>query len=414
MMEICNDVIVVGGGAAGMMAAIAAADCGHSVTLIEHNEKLGKKLFITGKGRCNVTNNSDVEQLLKHVISNPKFLYSAFYAFDSQRMIDFLEMEGLALKTERGNRVFPVSDKSSDVIKTLQGALEKRGVQILLNTEVQSVITKNQTVVGVKLRGEDTIHCGKGVVLATGGLSYSSTGSTGDGHRIAKELGHNVTKCYPALVPLNTQEEWAMRLQGLSLRNITMTVKEGKKELFHEMGEMLFTHFGISGPLVLSASSLLGKKDYSKISIQLDLKPGMSVEELDARVLRDFAEKKNGIFKNALSKLLPTKLEPIVVELSGINPEKRVNEITKQERQGLVYLIKHLQMHPDSPRSYREAIVTGGGVNVKEVNPATMESKQIKGLFFAGELLDLDATTGGYNLQIAWATGYLAGISVLS
>lgn len=413
-MEICNDVIVVGGGAAGMMAAIAAADCGHTVTLIEHNEKLGKKLFITGKGRCNVTNNSDVEQLLKHVISNPKFLYSAFYTFDSQRMMDFLEMEGLSLKTERGNRVFPTSDKSSDVIKTLQNALRSRGVEILLNTEVESVVAQDDRIVGVKLSGEEQVYHGKAVILATGGLSYSSTGSTGDGHRIAKELGHKVTTCYPALVPLNTKEEWVTRLQGLSLRNVTMTVRDGKREIFHELGEMLFTHFGVSGPLVLSASSLLGKKDYDKILLELDLKPGMTIEELDDRLLRDFSEKKNGIFKNALSKLLPTKLEPVIVELSGIDPEKKVNEITKQERQDLGYLIKHLQIHPDSPRSYREAIVTGGGVNVKEVNPATMESKHMKGLYFAGELLDLDATTGGYNLQIAWATGYLAGISVLN
>lgn len=409
-----SKVVIVGGGAAGMMAAIAAADKGHRVVLLEKNEKLGKKVYITGKGRCNVTNDSDVDHLLAHVVSNPKFLYSAFYSFDSSRMMEFLASEGLHLKTERGNRVFPASDKSSDVIRTLQRAMEKRQVEVRYHTEVTKVVVQNDRITGVEIRqkGKNQFLSGDAVVIATGGISYPSTGSTGDGYRFAGETGHEVTACYPALVPINIKESYCKELQGLSLRNVTLRIFEGKKCLFEEQGEMLFTHFGISGPLVLSASSMVGGRDFSDLHMEIDLKPALPEEQLDDRILRDFSGMKNSYFKNSLSKLLPAKLIPVVVALSQIAPEKPVNEVTKQERRYLVKLFKGLPLTPEGPRGYNEAIITKGGVSVKDVNPATMESKHCKGLYFAGEVLDLDAVTGGYNLQIAWSTGYLAGISI--
>lgn len=409
-----SNVIVIGGGAAGMMAAYAAAGQGHRVTLLEQNEKLGKKIFITGKGRCNVTNDSSVENHLAHVVSNPKFLYSAFYTFDSSQMMDLLEEHGLRLKTERGNRVFPASDKSSDVIKTLERALRERGVTVRLHTKVSKLLVEDQVCKGVVVRsgqGEESLLA-DAVILATGGLSYASTGSTGDGHRIMQKLQVNITPCYPALVPIETAEEWPTRLQGLSLRNVTLTLYRGKKKLYRELGEMLFTHFGISGPLVLSSSSLLGRKGVEDCYYEVDLKPALSDEQLDERIQKDFALQKNCLFKNALGKLLPAKMVPVMVELSGISPDKKVNEVTKKERQGLVHLCKHLRMTVSQLRGFPEAIVTGGGISVKEIDPATMAVKQISGLYAAGEVLDLDAKTGGYNLQIAWSTGYLAGISI--
>lgn len=409
-----SNVIVIGGGAAGMMAAYAAAGQGHRVTLLEQNEKLGKKIFITGKGRCNVTNNSSVENHLAHIVSNPKFLYSAFYTFDSSQMMDLLEEHGLRLKTERGDRVFPASDKSSDVIRTLERALRERGVTVRLYTKVSKLLVKDQVCKGVVVRsgqGEESLPA-DAVILATGGLSYASTGSTGDGHRMMQKLQVNITPCYPALVPIETAEEWPTRLQGLSLRNVTLTLYRGKKKLYRELGEMLFTHFGISGPLVLSSSSLLGRKGVGDCYYEVDLKPALSDEQLDERIQKDFALQKNCLFKNALGKLLPAKMVPVMVELSGISPDKKVNEVTKKERQGLVHLCKHLQMTVSRLRGFPEAIVTGGGISVKEINPATMAVKQISGLYAAGEVLDLDAKTGGYNLQIAWSTGYLAGISI--
>lgn len=409
-----NKVIVVGGGAAGMMAAISAADSGAEVILIEKNEKLGKKVYITGKGRCNITNESDVENLLKNVRSNPKFLYSAFYTFDSYRMMDFLEGEGLKLKTERGNRVFPESDKSSDVIKTLKKALEKRKVKIVLNTKVLNIEIKDGICNGVIVQSGDKSGSYKAdkVIVATGGCSYQSTGSTGDGYRFAKDADIKVTKCYPSLVPFNIGSDIPKRLQGLSLRNVKVTLSDKGKVLYEELGEMLFTHFGVSGPLVLSASTLASGKDVSQMELSIDLKPALSKEQLDERILRDFSENRNSYFKNSLSRLLPAKMIPVIVELSGIDEKKQVNNITKEERNRLVNLLKGLTFKVESLRGFNEAIITKGGVSVKEINPGTMEAKKVKGLFFAGEVLDLDAVTGGYNLQIAWSTGYLAGMEI--
>lgn len=409
-----NKVIVVGGGAAGMMAAISAADSGAEVILIEKNEKLGKKVYITGKGRCNITNESDVENLLKNVRSNPKFLYSAFYTFDSYRMMDFLEGEGLKLKTERGNRVFPESDKSSDVIKTLKKALEKRKVKIVLNTKVLNIEIKDGICHGVIVQSGDKSGSYKAdkVIVATGGCSYQSTGSTGDGYRFAKDADIKVTKCYPSLVPFNIGSDIPKRLQGLSLRNVKVTLSDKGKVLYEELGEMLFTHFGVSGPLVLSASTLASGKDVSQMELSIDLKPALSKEQLDERILRDFSENRNSYFKNSLSRLLPAKMIPVIVELSEIDEKKQVNNITKEERNRLVNLLKRLTFKVESLRGFNEAIITKGGVSVKEINPGTMEAKKVKGLFFAGEVLDLDAVTGGYNLQIAWSTGYLAGMEI--
>lgn len=409
-----NKVIVVGGGAAGMMAAISAADSGAEVILIEKNEKLGKKVYITGKGRCNITNESDVENLLKNVRSNPKFLYSAFYTFDSYRMMEFLEGEGLKLKTERGNRVFSESDKSSDVIKTLKKALEKRKVKIILNTKVLNIDIKDGICHGVIVQSGDKSgsYTADKVIVATGGCSYQSTGSTGDGYRFAKDADIKVTKCYPSLVPFNIGSDIPKRLQGLSLRNVKVTLSDKGKVLYEELGEMLFTHFGVSGPLVLSASTLASGKDVSQMELSIDLKPALSKEQLDERILRDFSENRNSYFKNSLSRLLPAKMIPVIVELSEIDEKKQVNNITKEERNRLVNLLKRLTFKVESLRGFNEAIITKGGVSVKEINPGTMEAKKVKGLFFAGEVLDLDAVTGGYNLQIAWSTGYLAGMEI--
>lgn len=409
-----NKVIVVGGGAAGMMAAISAADSGAEVILIEKNEKLGKKVYITGKGRCNITNESDVENLLKNVRSNHKFLYSAFYTFDSYRMMDFLEGEGLKLKTERGNRVFPESDKSSDVIKTLKKALEKRKVKIVLNTKVLNIEIKDGICHGVIVQSGDKSgsYTADKVIVATGGCSYQSTGSTGDGYRFAKDADIKVTKCYPSLVPFNIGSDIPKRLQGLSLRNVKVTLSDKGRVLYEELGEMLFTHFGVSGPLVLSASTLASGKDVSQMELSIDLKPALSKEQLDERILRDFSENRNSYFKNSLSRLLPAKMIPVIVELSEIDEKKQVNNITKEERNRLVNLLKGLTFKVESLRGFNEAIITKGGVSVKEINPGTMEAKKVKGLFFAGEVLDLDAVTGGYNLQIAWSTGYLAGMEI--
>ena len=409
-----NKVIVVGGGAAGMMAAISAADSGAEVILIEKNEKLGKKVYITGKGRCNITNESDVENLLKNVRSNPKFLYSAFYTFDSYRMMEFLEGEGLKLKTERGNRVFPESDKSSDVIKTLKKALEKRKVKIVLNTKVLNIDIKDGICHGVIVQSGDKSgsYTADKVIVATGGCSYQSTGSTGDGYRFAKDADIKVTKCYPSLVPFNIGSDIPKRLQGLSLRNVKVTLSDKGKVLYEELGEMLFTHFGVSGPLVLSASTLASGKDVSQMELSIDLKPALSKEQLDERILRDFSENRNSYFKNSLSRLLPAKMIPVIVELSEIDEKKQVNNITKEERNRLVNLLKGPTSKVESLRGFNEAIITKGGVSVKEINPGTMEAKKVKGLFFAGEVLDLDAVTGGYNLQIAWSTGYLAGMEI--
>ena len=412
-----SHVIVVGGGAAGMFAAIAAAKNGHQVTLYEKNEKLGKKIFITGKGRCNITNAADMEELFDAVVTNSKFLYSSFYGYTNQNVIDFFEDAGVPVKIERGNRVFPISDHSSDVIRALEREMKKVGVKVCLNTEVKSVEAEKGKFNKVVLK-DTTTQTADACIVATGGLSYRSTGSTGDGFRFAENVGHKVTQCFPSLVPMETKEPWICELQGLSLRNVEAKILDGKKELYKDFGEMLFTHFGVSGPLIISASSYVGKKFMDKngqkkeLTLEIDLKPALTEEQLDQRVLRDFEENHNRQFKNAITKLFPTKLIPVMLELGGIDPEKKVNSIEKEERKQFVHLIKHFRMTLTGLRDYPEAIITRGGVNVKEIDPGTMESKLVKGLYFAGEVLDLDALTGGFNLQIAWSTGYAAGNAI--
>ena len=403
-----SKVLVVGGGAAGMFAAIFAAYNGNEVHIFEKNEKLGKKLFITGKGRCNLTNASDMDTLFSSVVTNSKFLYSSFYGYTNQDVIDFFERIGVATKIERGNRVFPVSDHSSDVIAGLTRELNQLGVEIHLHTSVKKIVGKEQFEY-IELQNGKRDE-GDACIVATGGFSYQTTGSTGDGYRFAKELGHEVTDIMPSLVPLVIKEWYAKELQGLSLRNVQASVMDGKKKLYDDFGEMLFTHYGVSGPLMLSASSYIGKKLQEKeLRLVIDLKPALSMEQLDQRVLRDFEENMNKQFKNAIGKLFPAKLVPIMLELSGIDPDKKVNLISKEERQHFVSLIKNFEMTITRLRDFNEAIITKGGVNVKEINPSTMESKSVQGLYFVGEVLDLDALTGGFNLQIAWSTGYAAG-----
>lgn len=407
-----SNVIVIGGGPAGMFAAYYAAANGHHVTLLEQNEKLGKKLYITGKGRCNLTNAGDMEDLFSHVVSNSKFLYSAFYACDNQAVMHFFEERKMPIKIERGNRVFPVSDHSSDVIATLQKALNSVGVTVLLHTGVQEILAEEGHITGVLLTSQKRISA-DAVILATGGKSYPSTGASGVGYRMASQLGHTVVEPNPSLVPLETEETWCSRLQGLALKNMAISIDVGKKKRYEDFGEMLFTHFGISGPMILSASAAM-KPDFWKNRpvIYLDLKPALDNEQLDKRVQKDFEAAANKNFQNAIVHLFPGKMVPVMAELSGIDPEKKVNEITREERQRFVALIKHLPMTITGTRGWNEAIITKGGISVKNVNPSTMESKLVQGLFICGEVLDLDAYTGGYNLQIAWSTGYLAGMSV--
>lgn len=406
-----SNVIVVGGGAAGMMAAVFAARNGQNVQLLEKNEKLGKKLFITGKGRCNITNAADIEDLFTAVTSNPKFLYSGFYSFTNQQVIDFFEELGVKTKIERGERVFPVSDHSSDVIAAFSRELKSLGVAVSLHTEVGELLCEQDKVCGVLLTNGKKMKA-DAVIVATGGISYPSTGSTGDGYRFARETGHRVTELLPSLVPMEVRQWYAKELQGLSLRNIEIRITDGKKKLYEEFGEMLFTHYGVTGPVILSASSVVGKTIRKKeLTLHIDLKPALSEEQLDKRILREFDANHNKQYKNSIDSLFPAKLKPVMIELSEIEPEKKVNEITKEERQRLVHLIKDFTMTLTGLRGYNEAIITKGGVSVKEIDPGTMESKKMKGLYFAGEVLDLDAVTGGYNLQIAWSTGYLAGIN---
>ena len=409
-----SKVIVIGGGPAGMFAAIAAAENGHQVLLLEKNEKLGKKLFITGKGRCNITNSSDMEVLFQSVVTNRKFLYSAFYAYDNQMVIDFFEQAGLSVKNERGNRIFPVSDHSSDVIAALQRTLKKDGVEIRLFSEVRTLLYQDtpegdRQVCGVQLSNGEKLAADD-VIVATGGFSYQTTGSTGDGYRFAKEAGHTVTAICPSLVPFNVKEAYVREMQGLSLKNVNVRIYNGKKKLYDEFGEMLFTHFGVSGPLILTASAML-KPDLTKqpLHMEIDLKPALTEEQLDKRLLNDFEEAKNRQFKNSIGRLFPAKMIPVILELSGIDPDKKVNEITKEERQQFLHLIKAFPMTLNGVRDFNEAIITKGGIKVSEVNPSTMESKLVKNLYFCGEVLDLDAVTGGFNLQIAWSTGHLAG-----
>ena len=408
-----SKVVIIGGGAAGMAAAIGAAECGHDVSVYEKNEKLGKKIYITGKGRCNLTNGCDTEDLFRNMVSNGKFLYSAIYGFTNFDIVDLVEANGCPVKEERGARMFPVSDHASDVTGALERKMKTLGVKIFLNEPVRDIVIRDERAAGIILEKSGKSVDADAVVIATGGLSYPSTGSTGDGYRFAKEAGHTVTPLSPALVPFVCAEDDVKELQGLSLRNIEVTVWNGKKVLWKEFGEMLFTHFGVSGPVILSASSFCAKAvSKGALKLVIDLKPALSGEQLDERILRDFAEAKNRQFKNSLSHLYPAKLIPEIIRRSGIDPDKQVNEITRQERRRLVEATKGLTFTLTGLRPFKEAIITQGGISVKETDPSTMESKRVKGLYFAGEVLDLDAVTGGYNLQIAWSTGHLAGSSV--
>ena len=404
-----KQVIVIGGGAAGAMAAYMAAKNGHKVTLFEKNEKIGKKIFITGKGRCNVTNACDITDFFENIPTNSKFLYSAVYSFTNQDVIDFFVDADCPLKVERGDRVFPVSDHSSDVIAALKRKLQEVCVDVRLNTCVKELLLQDEKVTGVLLDNGKKITA-DAVVVATGGISYPTTGSTGDGYKWAEESNHNIVEPVPALVPLETKEDWTKSLQGLSLKNVSLSFKNGKKVLYDGFGEMMFTHFGITGPLVLSASSYL--KNPKGVEAVLDLKPALTMEQLDKRLLREFEENKNKQFKNSINSLFPAKLIPVMLSLSGINPDKKVNEISKEERKFFAELIKGLPMTITGTRDFKEAIITRGGVSVKDINPSTMESKKIKDLYFAGEVLDVDGLTGGFNLQIAWSTGALAGNSI--
>ncbi len=402
--------IIIGAGPAGMMAAISAAGYGDEVVLLEKNEKTGKKLFITGKGRCNVTNACTRDEFFENIVSNPKFLYSAFSQFNNEDLMKLIEDNGTPLKTERGNRVFPVSDHSSDIIKALNNALKDYGVNVRLNTSVKEIIIKDQTAVGVLTDDGERIAADR-VIVATGGVSYKSTGSTGDGLHWAGESGHRISSIKPALVPLETRERWPGELSGLSLKNVTLSLLIKDKLKYKEMGEMLFTHFGISGPLVLTASSILASSDEKDIKVLIDLKPALSDDEFDARLIRELKEGNKKDLKNILGNLYPIKLGLKICELAEVDIYKKCNEITKEERKRLLDLTKRLPLTIKGTRDFDEAIITHGGISVKDINPKTMESKVIKGLFFAGEVIDVDAFTGGFNLQIAFSTGYLAGMN---
>ena len=411
-------VVVIGGGPAGMMAAITSAEQRNEVIIVEKNKSLGKKLLITGKGRCNITSSLEMSEFIKNTPGNGRFLYSAFENYTNQDIIAFLAKQGLKVKEERGNRIFPVTDRSLDVLNCFKNKLNELKVKIMYNSKVEEIIVQNNKIIGVKTNKE-TIKAEK-VILATGGKSYSSTGSTGDGYKLAMKLGHTVTTTKPSLVPLVTYEKnICQNMQGLSLRNVKISIKEENKTIYEDFGEMLFTHFGVSGPTILSGSAHLVRyknieqllKD-RKIKLHIDLKPALTPEKLDERILRDFEQLKNKQFKNSLDKLLPQKMINTIIDISEINPEKKVNEITKQERRNLVNLLKNFELTIKDFRPIEEAIITSGGINIKEVNPKTMESKIIKGLYFAGEILDVDSYTGGFNLQIAYSTGYTAGKNV--
>lgn len=407
-------IAVIGGGPAGMMAAISAAEAGQEVHLFEKNEKLGKKLFITGKGRCNITNASDLEEIQKNIITNPKFMFSALYTMTNEDVIYMLNKAGVRTKVERGNRVFPVSDHSSDVIAGLTRLLKQKGVRIHLNEEVKDICWDEETkqITGILLGKGEILKFPK-VIVATGGYSYPVTGSTGDGYRFAKETGHRVTEILPALVPLVAKEEDVKELQGLALKNIRADFYVDGKKTCSDFGEMLFTHFGVSGPVILSASSLLTDKirQGKQVILEIDLKPALDEKTLDERIQRDFKEFIRRDFCNSLDNLLPKSLIPVVIARCGIDEHKKAGEVTKEERKRLGTIIKHFKLTIVATRGFKEAIITKGGIHVKDVNPGSMESKKIKGLFFAGEVLDVDALTGGYNLQIAWSTGRLAGFS---
>lgn len=404
-------IVVIGAGPAGIMAAGKAAENGNQVILVEKNNRIGRKILISGKGRCNITNNTDIEGLIENTPGNGCFLYSAFYTFSNTDLIDFFNKYGLKTKVERGGRVFPVSDNAKDVVDTLNAFLKKKRVDLWLNSPVEKILTEDKKVTGIMLKSGKIISCDM-VVLATGGASYPGTGSTGDGYKMAKELGHTIVPLKPSLVPLITKKEWVKDLQGLSLKNVSITLVDNKgKKIYSDFGEMLFTHFGVSGPIILSASRHILDYDYKGVKLIIDLKPALAEEKLDERIQRDFLKFSRKQFKNSLDELLPQKLIPVIVRLSKIDSAKTVNQITKEERRFLVKLLKNLTLTINGARPIEEAIVTSGGVSVDEINPSTMESKLIKGLFFAGEVIDLDAYTGGFNLTIAFSTGYLAGMN---
>jgi predicted Rossmann fold flavoprotein len=402
-------ICIIGGGPAGIIAAGIAGSLGKDVTLIEKNERIGKKLFITGKGRCNITNNSPIEDFFDNIMSNKNFLYSSFYSFNNIDILNLLDKYGLKTKVERGNRVFPSSDKSSDVIKAFEKFLTDNNVKILLNTNINFI---------EKLGNKFIINANNNklifdkIVIATGGKSYPTTGSSGAGYSFAEKLGHKIIPIKPSLVPIEIEEESIKSLQGLSLRNVTITASSQNKIIYEEFGEMVFTHYGISGPIVISMSNYLHRYTDKKIQIFIDLKPALTIEKLGDRLLRDFQEYTNKQIKNALNDLLPQKLIPFIISLSNIDPEKPINQVTKEERISLLNNIKKMPMTFKSFRPIEEAIVSSGGVSTKEINPSTMESKLMSGLFFAGEVIDVDALTGGYNLQIAYSTGYLAGMNI--
>lgn len=402
-------VIVIGAGPAGMMASISAAKENHKVVLLESNERLGKKLYITGKGRCNVTNAKDISEFFDYIPGNPYFLYSALYSYTNEQVIDFFEKGGTKLKVERGDRVFPVSDKSSDVIKVLSNSLNENKVKIMLNSKVKDIIVNNNKVESVVLENGKTIN-GDHFIICTGGASYPLTGSQGDGYKFAKKAGHKVISIKPSLVPIETKESWSKELMGLSLRNVGFKIYEGKKKVYSNQGEMIFTHFGVSGPIVLSGSRFI--KENKEYEISIDLKPALDEKELDKRVQKDFQKYLNKDYKNSLDDLLPKKLIPIIIKLSGIPEDKKVNSITREERRKLVSLLRDLRLKVKGLRPIAEAIVTAGGVDINEIDPSTMKSKIVNNLSFAGEVMDVDAFTGGYNVQIALSTGYLAGSKI--
>ncbi len=410
--ELSKKVIIIGGGAAGMMAGIFAARNGNKVEIYEKNEKCGKKVYITGKGRCNFTNAGDMEDILNAMVTNKKFMFSSLNGFTNYDVMGFFDELGLKFKVERGNRVFPESDHSSDVIAVLVRELNRLNVDIHYKSTVKDILISDNKIKGI-VTDDGKKHMADAVIVATGGLSYPVTGSTGDGYRFAKKAGHTIVETGPGLVAFNAKEEYVKDLQGLSLRNAGVTIMRDKKVLYEDFGELLFTHFGVSGPTVLSASSYLsGELKKGSLVLHIDLKPALDEKQLDERIIRDFSEAKNKLFKNSLDALLPKKMIPVIIELSGIDENKPVNSISKQERQGLVQLLKDFKVTLTSLRSYNEAIITQGGVNVKEINPATMESKIVNGLYFAGEVLDVDAVTGGFNLQVAWSTAYAAAKAI--
>lgn len=408
-MQERSKIFVIGGGPAGVIAAAQAAYAGNDVTLIEKNEKLFKKMFITGKGRCNVTNACDIEDFFLNISKNSNFCYSAIYTFTPDSVMNLIEENGTPLKTERGNRVFPVSDKSSDIIKAFERYLKNSGAKVLLNTKLEDILVADNKVTGIKYNGRN--YSADKVILALGGASYVSTGSDGLWKNKLQELGHRVEDFIPSLIPLTSEEKWVQGLMGLSLKNVSLKAEYNGRKLYEELGEMLFTHFGISGPLVLTLSSKLQKYDFSKLKVTVDLKPGLSYDQLDARILRDFKEAGNKTLKNACVKLLPSRLISAVLLNAGLKEDQAVNQLKQEERQRLVNTLKNLEIPVSGLRPINEAIITRGGINTKEIDPSTMESKIIKNLYFAGEMIDIDALTGGFNIQLALSTGYLAGIS---